>query len=80
LLSGDGFGSTERPWQRLRKIKGGKGAIKWTRLLCRSFPANAVKFQDHDGYFSLPKTKAGALASWSFVRSVVNFASLPTLI
>jgi hypothetical protein len=33
-----------------------------------------------DRYWGLPKTNAGALASWSFVRSVVNFASLPTLI
>ena len=31
-------------------------------------------------HFSLPKSKAGALASWSFVKSVVNRASLPTLI
>ena len=34
----------------------------------------------HTGYLSLPKSKAGALASCSFVRSVVNFASRPTLI
>src|SRR5256886_1728959 len=26
-------------------IKEGKGAIKWTRLSCRSFAANAVRFQ-----------------------------------
>ena len=31
------------------------------------------------GYLSLPKSNAGALASCSFVRSVVNFASRPTL-
>jgi Transposase DDE domain group 1 len=28
-------------------IKEGKGAIKWTRLLCRSFAANAVRLQLH---------------------------------
>ena len=30
-------------------IKGGKGAIKWTRLSCRSFAANAVRL-------AMPKT------------------------
>ena len=28
-------------------IKEGKGAIKWTRLSCRSFAANAVRLQFH---------------------------------
>ena len=28
-------------------IKEGKGAIKWTRLSCRSFAANAVRLQVH---------------------------------
>jgi Transposase DDE domain group 1 len=28
-------------------IKEGKGAVKWTRLSCRSFAANAVRFQLH---------------------------------
>jgi hypothetical protein len=28
-------------------IKQGKGTIKWTRLSCRSFPANAVRLQLH---------------------------------
>jgi len=28
-------------------IKEGKGAIKWTRLSCRTFPANAVRLQLH---------------------------------
>jgi hypothetical protein len=28
-------------------IKGGKGAIKWTRLSCRTFAANAVRLQLH---------------------------------
>jgi hypothetical protein len=28
-------------------IKGGKGAIKWTRLLCRTFVANSVRLQLH---------------------------------
>jgi hypothetical protein len=30
-----------------RKIKEGKGAIRWTRLSCRSFAANAVRLQLH---------------------------------
>ena len=28
-------------------IKEGKGAIKWTRLSCRTFAANAVRLQSH---------------------------------
>jgi hypothetical protein len=28
-------------------VKEGKGAIKWTRLSCRSFAANAVRLQLH---------------------------------
>ena len=28
-------------------IKEGKGAIKWTRLSCRTFAANAVRLQRH---------------------------------
>ena len=28
-------------------IKEGKGAVKWTRLSCRSFSANAVRLQLH---------------------------------
>jgi hypothetical protein len=30
-----------------QRIKEGKGAIQWTRLLCRSFAANAVRLQLH---------------------------------
>ena len=30
-----------------QRIKEGKGAIKWTRLSCRSFAANAVRLQLH---------------------------------
>ena len=33
---------TCEPW-----IKEGKGAIKWTRLSCRTFAANAVRLQLH---------------------------------
>src|SRR6201993_665563 len=32
-------------------IKEGKGAIKWTRLSCRSFAANAVRLQLHARLF-----------------------------
>ena len=31
----------------VRRIKEGKGAIKWTRLSCRTFAANAVGLQLH---------------------------------
>jgi hypothetical protein len=34
-------------------IKEGKGAIKWTRLSCRSFAANAVRLQLHVLAYSL---------------------------
>jgi len=34
-------------------IKEGKGAIKWTRLSCRSFAANAVRLQLHALAYSL---------------------------
>ena len=45
----------EMPWGRPpqqrgtceRWIKEGKGAIKWTRLSCRSFAASAVRLQLH---------------------------------
>ena len=32
---------------RSARIKEGKGAIKWTRLSCRTFAANAVRLQLH---------------------------------
>ena len=44
-------------------IKEGKGAIKWTRLSCRSFAANAVRFQLHALAYNLGnflRTLAGA--------------------
>ncbi len=34
-------------------IKEGKGAIKWTRLSCRSFAANAVRLQLHSLAYNL---------------------------
>ena len=40
------FGATERGTAE-HWIKEGKGAIKWTRLSCRSFAANAVRLQLH---------------------------------
>jgi hypothetical protein len=36
-------------------IKGGKGAIKWTRLSCRTFAANAVRLQLHVRAYNLGK-------------------------
>jgi hypothetical protein len=34
-------------------IKEGKGAIKWTRLSCRTFAANAVRLQFHALVYNL---------------------------
>jgi hypothetical protein len=34
-------------------IKEGKGAIRWTRLSCRSFAANAVRLQLHALVYNL---------------------------
>ena len=38
---------TFQRWWFEQYIKEGKGAIKWTRLSCRSFAANAVRLQLH---------------------------------
>jgi hypothetical protein len=38
----------------------GKGAIRWTRLSCRSFPANAVRLQLHALAYNLGKFHADA--------------------
>jgi hypothetical protein len=51
-------------------IKEGKGAIKWTRLSCRSFAANAVRLQLHAlaynlGNFLRTLATPEAIAHWS---------------
>ena len=51
-------------------IKEGKGAIKWTRLSCRSFNANAVRLQLHAlaynlGNFLRTLATPEAIAEWS---------------
>ena len=51
-------------------IKEGKGAIKWTRLSCHSFAANAVRLQLHVlaynlGNFMRTLAMPQATASWS---------------
>ena len=51
-------------------IKEGKGAIKWTRLSCRSFAANAVRLQLHAlaynlGTFMRTLGMPKAVAQWS---------------
>jgi len=51
-------------------IKEGKGAIKWTRLSCRSFAANAVRLQLHAlaynlGNFMRTLAMPAALEPWS---------------
>ena len=38
-----------------QRIKEGKGAIKWTRLSCRSFAANPVHLQLHSPAYNLGK-------------------------
>ena len=51
-------------------IKEGKGAIKWTRLSCRTFDANAVRLQLHAlaynlGNFLRTLATPEAIADWS---------------
>lgn len=51
-------------------IKEGKGAIKWTRLSCRSFAANAVRLQLHAlaynlGYFLRTLATPEPISDWS---------------
>ena len=51
-------------------IKEGKGAIKWTRLSCRTFAANAVRLQLHAlaynlGNFLRPLATPGPIKDWS---------------
>jgi hypothetical protein len=51
-------------------IKEGKGAIKWTRLSCRSFKANAVRLQLHSlaynlGNFLRTLATPKEIANWS---------------
>ena len=53
-----------------QRIKEGKGAIKWTRLSCRSFAANAVRLQLHVlaynlGNFMRTVAMPQATESWS---------------
>jgi hypothetical protein len=51
-------------------IKEGKGTIKWTRLSCRSFAANAVRLRLHAlaynlGNFMCTLAMPKAVAQWS---------------
>src|SRR5690349_8259586 len=47
-LSANGSASSDVPTGWFEQwIKEGKGAIKWTRLSCRTFAANAVRLQLH---------------------------------
>jgi hypothetical protein len=46
-------------------IKEGKGAIKWTRLSCRSFAANAVRLQLHALAYSLGNFLRTLAIPWS---------------
>ena len=53
-------------------IKEGKGAIKWTRLSCRSFAANAVRLQLHAlaynlGNFLRTLATPGPIKDWSLI-------------
>jgi hypothetical protein len=43
-------------------IKEGKGAIKWTRLSCRTFATNAVRLQLHALAYSLGSAAGQRLA------------------
>src|SRR6187397_420577 len=55
-------------------IKEGKGAIKWTRLSCRAFAANAVRLQLHAlaynlGNFLRTLATPEPIKDWSLTRS-----------
>jgi Transposase DDE domain group 1 len=55
-------------------IKEGKGAIKWTRLSCRSFDANAVRLQLHAlaynlGNFLRTLATPEPIQDWSLTRT-----------
>ena len=55
-----------------RWIKEGKGAIKWTRLSCRTFAANAVRLQLHAlaynlGNFMRTLAMPKAAEPWSLI-------------
>src|SRR5689334_23504393 len=54
-------------------IKEGKGAIKWTRLSCRTFAANAVRLQLHAlaynlGNFLRMRATAQPIKDWSLTK------------
>jgi hypothetical protein len=56
-----------------RYIKEGKNAIKWTRLSCRTFAANAVRLQLHAlayniGNFMRTLAMPKAAEPWSLTR------------
>lgn len=46
-------------------IKEGKGAIKWTRLSCRAFAANAVRLQLHAVAYNLGNSVPKTVEPWS---------------
>src|SRR3977135_4261973 len=46
-------------------IKEGKGAIKWTRLSCRTFAANAVRLQLHALAFLRTLATPEPIKDWS---------------
>ena len=65
ILSADIVGRTCEQW-----IKESKGAIRWTRLSCRSFAANAVRLQLHALAYNLANVMRRlalpeAVAHWS---------------
>lgn len=65
ILSADIVGRTCEQW-----IKESKGAIRWTRLSCRSFAANAVRLQLHALAYNLANVmrrlaRPEAVAHWS---------------
>jgi hypothetical protein len=66
----DGGRVLQRPGDRQQWIKEGKNAVKWTRLSCTTFRANAVRLQLHAlaynlGNFLRTLALPTAIADWS---------------
>jgi hypothetical protein len=65
-------------------IREGKGAIKWTRLSCRSFAANAVRLPLHAlayslGNFMRTLARPKAVAAWSLTSLRLNHGRRETV-
>ena len=59
-------------------IKEGKGAIRWTRLSCRSFAANAVRLQLHALAYNLGRAPRMLMQTTEFIAKRSNKSNSPT--